>query len=278
MNYTEFVKARKHYLGASDAPIIMGVSPWRTPYQLWEDKLGLAEDQKDNYAMKRGRELEPLARDAYTMYTGNIVEPKQVFHPKIKYMMANLDGITDDHSVAVEIKCPGEEDHKLAKEGLVPEKYIPQLQHQLAVIGINQLHYFSYRDGDIALVEVGRDEGYIKNLCLEERKFWTCVENLTPPTLTDKDFEERTDSAWATASADWAKVQAELEELKEREKQYREALIHLANNHNVKGNGVKLQRIVRKGTVDYKAIPALKEVDLEQYRKEPVESWRLSSC
>jgi len=278
MNYEEFVKSRKNFLGASDAPVVMGVSPWRTPYQLWEDKLGLAPDAPDNYAMQRGRELEPVAREAYILETGNIVEPKMVNHPKINYMMANFDGITEDLQCAVEIKCPGEKDHLLAKEGIVPEKYYPQLQHQLAVIGVNQLHYFSYRDGDTALIEVGRDESYIKRLVAEERKFWKYVENLTPPPLTDRDYQQRDDNAWANTATEWAKVSAELEAVKEREKVLRETLIQLADNKNSIGQGVRVQRVVRKGVVDYKSIPELEGIDVEKYRKEPIESWRLAAC
>lgn len=277
-NTPEWLRMRRNYIGASDAAAIMGVSPWKTCYQLWEDKLGLAPDQPDNFAMRRGRELEPLAREAYTAYTGNIVEPKQVFHKDISYMMANMDGITEDHTKAVEIKCPGETDHKLAKDGIVPEKYRPQLQHQLAVIGINELHYFSYLDGDIALVEVGRDEGFIKRLLMEEKKFWSCVQNLTPPTLTDRDYTERNDSAWANAASEWALVHKQLEQLKDKEKQYRDMLIQLSEDKNSVGHGVKLQRIVRKGAVDYKAVPELQDIDLEKYRKEPVESWRIVPC
>jgi putative phage-type endonuclease len=278
MDYSEFVRSRKNYIGASDAPVIMGVSPWRTPYQLWEDKLDLAPEQEDTFALRRGRELEPVAREAYSVYTGHIVEPKQVFHPEIPYMMANMDGITDDHSIAVEIKCPGEADHQTAKQGIVPEKYRPQLQHQLAVIGINQIHYFSYRDGDTALVEVERDEGYIKRLLLEEKKFWSCVENLSAPSLTDRDYAERNDSAWANAASEWTLVSKQLEELKLKEKLHRETLIQLAGEHNCIGNKVKLQKILRKGTVDYKAVPELKDVDVEKYRKQPTESWRIVSC
>jgi len=276
MDYTEFVNARKSYLGASDAPVVMGVSPWRTPYQLWEDKLGVAPETKDNYAMKRGRELEPIAREAYQAFTGNIVEPKQLFHPKINFMMANLDGITEDHSVAVEIKCPGEKDHQLAKQGIVPEKYRPQLQHQLEVIGIDSVHYFSYRDGDTALVEMGRDESYIKRLCVEEKKFWKFVESLIPPPLSEKDYEKRHDMAWVSAAGEWVNVSTELETLKAKEAEYRELLIQLAENQNTIGQGVKVQKIVRKGNIDYTLIPELNGIDVEKYRKKSVQSWRLS--
>ena len=30
---------------ASDTPVVLGVSPWRTPYQLWQHKLGLVEPE-----------------------------------------------------------------------------------------------------------------------------------------------------------------------------------------------------------------------------------------
>ena len=268
-----------NYIGASDAPIIMGVSPWKTLVQLWEDKLGLGPEQKDNYAMKRGRDLEPIARDAYVIETGHMVEPKMVVHPNIPYMMANFDGITDDHQYAVEIKCPGEPDHLLAKEGIVPAKYMPQLQHQLAVIGVNELHYFSYRLGsDTVLLTVKRDDAYIKRMLFEEKKFWKYVETLTSPPLSEKDYNKRNDVSWLMAATDWTKANEELEELKSKEKEAREVLIQLSENQNTIGQGVRLQRILRKGAVDYKAVPELKDVNLEPYRKDNIESWRIGKC
>ena len=37
---SEWLENRKNHIGASDAPVVMGVSPWDTPYKLWENKLG----------------------------------------------------------------------------------------------------------------------------------------------------------------------------------------------------------------------------------------------
>lgn len=39
-NTQEWEKFRLQKIGASDAPIIMGVSPWKTPFQLWLEKTG----------------------------------------------------------------------------------------------------------------------------------------------------------------------------------------------------------------------------------------------
>lgn len=277
MNYRDFVQARKNYLGASDAPVVMGVSPWRTPYQLWQDKLGLGGEQPDNYAMKRGREKEEIARDAYILHTGVEVAPKQVFHPKIRFMMANLDGLSNDSKVAVEIKCPGEEDHLKAKKGEIPEKYFPQLQHQLSVSGLDGMHYFSWRNDDIALVEVEKDPAYIKKMCSEEKKFWKHVEELTPPAYTDRDYETRHDAEWKEMATELNAALREKAWAEEKEKVFRDRLIQLANGKNCRGAGISLKKIMKKGNVKYSNIPELKSLDLEMYRGPSSSYWKIAS-
>ena len=163
-NTQEWLELRKSHIGASDAPIILGQSPWKTAFQLWEEKLGLREPQQINAAMMRGHELEQIARSAYSKHTGVMVEPEVVFHTEKEWMMASLDGLSLDRSIVVEIKCPGEIDHNIAAQGKVPAKYYAQLQHQLAVIGLKRLHYFSYREDSYHIVEVDRDDAFIKRL------------------------------------------------------------------------------------------------------------------
>ena len=275
-NTKEWLEMRKNCIGASDAPIIMGTSPWKTALQLWEEKLGLREPPQMNAAMARGHELEPIARQAYNDQTGNCVEEEVVFHPEYKWMMASLDGISLDRSMVVEIKCPGQADHDLAGSGIVPEKYYAQLQHQLATICLNQLHYFSYRDGEFHLIEVKRDEKFIKSMILKEKAFYKCMQDFDPPAMTDRDFEEKTDDASIKASLRWREAQDVLADAKEKEKLAREQLIAVSGDRNCKIGGVKVQKVVRKGSIDYKAVPELKEVNLEKYRKAPVASWRLT--
>lgn len=275
-NTQEWLDLRRNHIGASDAPVILGQSPWKTAFQLWEEKLGLREVPQMNAAMMRGHELEPIARQAYNDYTGNCAEPEVVFHPEHKWMMASLDGISLDRSVIVEIKCPGQADHDTAGKGQIPDKYYPQLQHQLATIGLNLLHYFSYRDGEFHLVEVERDDKFIAAMLKKEGAFWQKMQDFEPPALEDRDFVSRDDGDWQTLAQQWGAVNAELAAIKEKEKECREALIKAAGNQNCLGAGVKVQKVVRKGTVDYKAIPELKSLDLDKYRKSPVESWRIT--
>jgi putative phage-type endonuclease len=275
----EWLAHRKNYIGASDAPIIMGVSPWRTQYQLWQEKLGLNEGQKETEAMRYGKRKEEEARRAYEKYTGNLLSTDEkdtlIYHPKKKFMMASLDGITFDRSIAVELKNANAEDHALAKKGEIPEKYYPQVQHQFACESFNMLHYFSYREGDFALVEVTFDPPYINRLYEAEERFWDYVLSLESPPLTDRDYCQIDDDEWRGLATEWFDITKQLNALEKREKEYREALVAKANGMNAKGCGICLSRIVRKGTVDYKKVPELIGVDLEKYRKSPSESWRI---
>ena len=82
---------------------------------------------------------------------------------------------------------------------------------------------------------------------------------------------------WQEVATRWAKRQALIKALEEEDKQDRACLIQMAGNLSAIGHGVRVSKIVRKGNVDYKAIPELIGVDLEAYRKKPIESWRLET-
>lgn len=273
----EWIELRKNYIGASDAPAIMQVSPWTTPYQLWQEKLGLIGEREETEAMRYGKRMEEEARRKYESYTGILVSPEIVFHPNKKFMMASLDGISFNGDIGVEIKNANYEDHKLAKSGKIPVKYFPQLQHQLACLSFNMLHYFSYHNGQGVVVEVVRDDTYIEKLYLEERLFWDKVENLEAPEMVEKDYIQLDSQEWQQLANDWALIAQQLANLEKKEKEHRQALITMAGGANASGCGIKLTKIVRKGSIDYKAIPELKEIDIEKYRKNPVESWRIIS-
>ncbi len=277
----EWLEMRTNYVMASDAPIIMGVSPWRTPNQLWKEKLGIGAAQKETMAMREGKIKELNARLAYQVYTGVSVRPDVVYHPSIKYMGASLDGISLKKRRLVELKNPGAKDHQLAKEGKVPDKYKPQLQHQLSCVkhlDIDVVDYFSFRDNEGILIEVGKDEEYLEELYAEEGIFWDKVLNLDAPAFTDKDYADMEKSRkWKVQADRWNDIFLQTKALKEEEVDCRKKLISLAGDGNAIGHGIRLAKIMRKGTVDYKAIPELKEVNLESYRKKPIETWRLES-
>jgi putative phage-type endonuclease len=166
---------RREGIGASDAPVIMGHSPWQKESELLLLKTGRKVEAPANYAMQRGKRLEPLARLAYVNNTGIDVAPICVQSREHAWMRASLDGLSPDGGHVVEIKCPGEKDHQTAVAGLVPEKYYAQLQHILAVTGLTQISYWSFRFDHTVLLKVKRDDSFIAALTVKEAAFWARV-------------------------------------------------------------------------------------------------------
>lgn len=275
-NTPEWEAMRKEKIGASDAPIIMGISPYDTPYSLWQKKLDLLPQTQMSKPMERGHTLEPLAREQISQQIGVALDPQVRFHSSIPWMMATLDGLSPDEKTLVEIKCPGETDHGMALSGKIPEKYVPQLQHQLEVCELEKGYYFSYDGKAGVMIEFYRDDKYIKKLITVEKEFYICMQDLTPPELTDRDYVEIENPQWFELATRWKQVSSQLEILEREQKKLRENLISLSGNQSSKGGGVKVARFLRKGLVDYGKIPQLVGIDLEKYRKKPVECWKIS--
>lgn len=270
----EWIAMRKNHIGASDAPIIMGVSPYTTPYELWLDKLGLAKDKIVTASMQRGNQLEPKAREIFQAHTGIEMIPKVIVHPDISYMMASLDGISSE-GFAVEIKCPGAIDHASALNGEVPEKYIPQLQHQMEVCGLEWIFYFSFDGENGKILEVKRDQNYIDKMLIKEKEFWDCVLNFEPPEFTSKDYVTRNDNEWRLYAEQYRISDQTIKASQQIKDRAKDNLIRLSGKSSCQGAGLKLCHIVRKGNIPYKDIPEIQKMDLEKYRKPATETWRI---
>lgn len=70
----DWLAARKPYIGGSEVAIVLGLSPWKTPVDLWLEKTGRREpDDTPSEAMRLGNELEDYAARRYTEQTGRAV-------------------------------------------------------------------------------------------------------------------------------------------------------------------------------------------------------------
>jgi putative phage-type endonuclease len=273
MDHQQWLEWRRNGIGSSDAPIIMGVSPWKTKYQLWQEKVFGLSDQKENPSMARGRELEEVARREFERIMGIGVFPKNVEHKDFPWIRASLDGIDLDGEVMVEIKCPGREDHFGASNKKVPEKYYPQCQHQLLATGLDHMFYFSFDGMEGAVVEVKRDEVYIEKLLQEESKFWDMRTNRIPPEICDRDFVDMNSvKKWKEAATNWSKWKKILEDAEEKESFYRKILIASSEGKNATGHGIKLSKSMCEGRIDTKkAMEDHPEILWDLYRKESFE-------
>ena len=170
----EWLSWRRQGIGASDAPVIMGQSPWQKAHQLL-----LHQDRAKRRTA--GQRRHAAGQDARTAGPAGVCQPHRYRGRPVCVQSRDhtpgcgpaWTGLSADGRRVVEIKCPGEKDHQLADSGSVPEKYYAQLQHILAVTGLAEIHYWSFRSDHTVLLKVDRDEPFIAGLIEKEAAFWT---------------------------------------------------------------------------------------------------------
>lgn len=276
MSHEQWLEWRRGGVGGSDAPAIMQVSPWSTPYQKWEEKV-YDFQQADNSAKRFGRSTEEASRREFEQMMGVSVFPLNIENTQTSWLRASLDGIDLNGSVIVEIKKANKDDHLVATNGKVPEKYVPQCQHIIRAMDVDGMFYFSSpADGSKGvIVEVARDSSYIENeLFPMEEKFWNMVLSKTPPELIEKDIMDMSGNLnWELLASEVLPILRNIKTLEERKSEILDSLKSLSQGRSAKGHGIVLQKQICMGAVDYSRVPSLQGVDLSPYRKKSFEKW-----
>jgi len=173
---------RRHFIGGSDARIIMGADE-SALLRLWREKRGEAEpeDLSDNLIVQLGVATEALNRCWYERNTGEAIKDVQrwVKHPVIKWMAATLDGVVERTGAVFEAKfmLPWS-----FSEEAAAEKYMPQLQHNMWVTNANMAVLSVITGGGKWVqITVTADSLYQHLLLTAEKKFWRCVESGEAP-------------------------------------------------------------------------------------------------
>jgi putative phage-type endonuclease len=248
-----------------------------TPNQLYMNKLGLWEPII-TAKMNRGHDLEGSARSLAMEMLQCDLSPLCVEHDKRPWQSASLDGIDHRHTFILEIKTGGEAALERAKSGKIPDYHRCQIQHQLEVSGLDHCVYFFYDGVNGYPIDIYRDTRYINQLNEAEEKFWDNLQNFVPPPLNTKDYEEHETEERKNLAHQWLEISERLNRDEKLEKELREKLINEAGERNTVGAGVKILMMGRAGSVDYKAIPELKGVDLDKYRKGAVKFFRITKA
>lgn len=98
-----------------------------------------------NAAMIHGTETEPEARRAYEFFVDRDVQQVGfVPHPTINMAGASPDGLVGDDGL-LELKCPNSATHiETLLLGQIPDKYMKQMQFQMACTGRQWCDFASY--------------------------------------------------------------------------------------------------------------------------------------
>jgi putative phage-type endonuclease len=220
----EFLERRKSGIGGSDVAAILGLSPWKTPYQVWLDKTGRSEEQPETERMHFGNVLEQVIADEYARRNNVKVQRRNKLyrHPQHDFLIANIDryivggkGLeckTADRFTANLWGQPEEGDAG------IPQYYLTQCHHYMNVTGM--------REWDLAVLIGGNEyrqysihhDAEICEMMTEAcAEFWNKnVKEDIPPALTMKDDFSKVFTAKAGASIEAnGKIAGIIEQMKE---------------------------------------------------------------
>ena len=264
---------RQTRFGASDAAAMLGISPYKTRAQLLREKQGViaktSDYQRELYAAGHAAEkailphLEDLAGQPITpcVYEGE------------DSIAASLDGISFEGTLIIEHKLLRDSDASrrrfdMATRGELSEHDMAQVQQQLMVSGAEKC-WFVVSDGTpgrMAIADVFPNADWFARI----RAGWAQFA---------RDLDAATDEVPQILANEYRDLDAQIKALQSQQQAVKDQLIALAEeagSDSLAVGGITLKRIESKGTVDYKAIPALKDIDLDAYRKPASITWHIN--
>lgn len=268
----EWHEERAKGIGGSEIAIVLGISPYRTRYSLWLEKCGLKQPDDISHLphVQRGVMAEPVARKLMEDRLQCKLTPKT--WPQNGIVRLSDDGGNEETKQLIEVKAMGLVDHQAAHCGKIPDYYKVQCVWALGVTGYERCWFTSIRpedNNDLAIIEVLPDNELFLSMKQEAEKFWKLVETRTPPEMTNKDYLVVESGIILDDLEIYKKAKTDYERAKAEYESAQEKLVGHAGENSIMGAWGKITRFTKKGSVNYKAIPELKGVDLEKYRSEP---------
>lgn len=178
-------------VGGSDMAIIMGLSNYKTPYQLYMEKKGIIESsQEETEQQYWGNRLESVIRDEFSLKTGLVVtEPDTVVHPFYEFMRANLDGWIESENAVLEIKTVNNfMAHQWGEAGsdIIPMQYLVQVVHYVACTNADKAYIAVLIGGnDFRVYTYLRDESLEEMVIEAARTFWENMKNDIAPVASN---------------------------------------------------------------------------------------------
>jgi len=197
MNREEWLAGRRAGIGASEAAAVLGLSRYKSPLEVYLEKIGELGPQDDSERMYWGRKLEAIIAQEYGIRTGlkvNLNEDYTVLvHPDHEWMRCTLDAIAHDPEKGPgNVQCKNV-DRFSAHEWAdgVPEEYLIQVMHEMAVAGFNWGCLAVLIGGNqFKAYEFERDNELIDLIIEREEHFWKeNVMKQIPPSATGASIE-----------------------------------------------------------------------------------------
>lgn len=181
-------RERTGYLGASDVAVIAGVSPWKTPFELYLEKIGeldpeVRQSTSDRDRRERGHRLEDVALDWDAELRGLSIERirRDVVHPRMPFVVVHPDARAKPWRSTRKLL---EAKTSARKWDEIPQHVEAQVQMQMAATGADVVDVVVLGfDGPPTPWPVERNDELIGGLEELAAAFWSRVERRDPPPL-----------------------------------------------------------------------------------------------
>lgn len=273
MKEDSVIKDREKYIGGSDISIIMGISPFKTRYELLIEKAGLKENDFDgNKYTAYGDVLEEKIRN----YINETLYQKNPFKPNCKIIgkfRGNCDG--ENRNSILEIKTTSKihnniDEYKTYLVQLL--KYMEVFEKEKGVLAVYSRpedfnEEFDNKRLQIFVIDIDNYKDLLKEINEEIDQFLIDLEKLKEnPFLTEEDLLPKDLTIFANSvlqlESDVIKARKIIEKYEEEKEKLRIAMINANVRKWETPNGIKITTI--DGTEDVK----INVFDEETFKKE----------
>jgi len=175
MTHDEWLRWRRTGITGSDAAAIVGLDRYRSPFDVYADKLGLKQEQPDNEAMRQGRDLEEYVASRFCEQTGKKVRRRNAIlqHPEHHWMLGNIDRWVVGENAGFEAKTTSVLNRAKFNQGEFPPNYYVQCVHYMAVTGAERWYLaVLVLNNAFHVFTIERDDAEIQALIEAEKDFW----------------------------------------------------------------------------------------------------------
>lgn len=234
---------RQKYIGSSDVAGILGISPWRSPLDVYLDKTRgrepvTAEKEK---LFRRGTRMEPYVIDllAEEEQLSVVARGNRYIDKEFGFIAAEIDAETDDgRNVEIKTVSPFKSrEWGDQQTDEIPVHYTAQVMHGLMVTGRDTCMLGVLIGGDdFRVYRVERDDEIIAAIRQREVEFWQRIQHQVPPEpiavsdimrlygVTDSGASIEATDAIAATCRDMAACAAEIKSLTEQLDGHKERL------------------------------------------------------
>lgn len=268
-------------ISTKEAATALGYNARTMPEQLIRKlvrrELGLAPEKKvDQIIIDYINGHEPLAQMEFLSASG---EPVEDLEPKKIAGLVNSHALKAGDNIAL-IKTPfGLRNSKKPEFKPISEQptaYV-EIQLDMHAHGYNHGYFYQWAPAGDNIEVVNYDKNYVDEILVKLCEFAALVySELDNPAHAEDEFKEINTLMARDLIDKYDTLSAQIEDATALKNQVLEQIIDLCDNKPALIHGRKLLEVERKGAVDYKKVPELKGIDLEQYRKKSSKSWRLS--